>query len=56
MENEDEVYTLTTWGCLQCVLEDYGIDTSHITWTIGTHLMDDFFNLMEKCGHLVRKG
>ena len=55
MGNEEEVYTLTTWGCLQCILEDYGVDTSHITGAIGMHLMDDLFDLLAKCGYLEKK-
>lgn len=53
--DDDEVrYQLTEWGCLSMTLADYGINTSHITGTIGKHLVDDFMKAMENAGYVER--
>jgi len=54
-EKQDEIYVLSEWGCLSSVLKDYGIDINHITGTVGTHMVNDFMDMMEKAGY-VRKG
>ena len=53
-DDEDVVYALTPWGCLLCVLEEYGIDTRGITDKIGQHMVDDFMAIMEKSGNVRR--
>ncbi len=40
---ENDRWHLTPWGCLSEVLEGYGIDISHITGRMGTHLVEDFY-------------
>ena len=52
---QEEIYSLTPYACLMEVLNDYGIDTSGITQKIGEHMVDDFFELMERQG-ILRKG
>lgn len=47
---DDEVYTLTPWGCLYGVLNDYGIRTDHIKGRMGEHIVEDFMDLMVQHG------
>lgn len=57
INNEDEEkYCLTPWGCLYYVLTNYGIETDHITGTIGEHLVEDFMAAMAKQGYVVKGG
>ena len=49
---DDDVYMLTPWGCLCGVLIDYGINVSHISGRVGGHIVDDFMDLMVKCGYI----
>lgn len=51
-DDEDARYILTPWGCMSCVLSDYNIDYSHLTPTMGKHMVEDFMKLMEKTGYL----
>ena len=51
---EDEKFVLTPWGCLSSVLTDYGVDWSHLTPTMGKHMVEDFMDAMVTAGH-VRK-
>ena len=53
---EHEKYCITPWGCLSSVLKDYGIDISHISGTIGTHMVEDFMEMMIKAGYVERQG
>lgn len=53
-EDENEVFTLSEYGCLRVVCEDYGIDVSHITPKMGEHFFDDLMQLLCKCGHVGR--
>lgn len=55
-ESTNEKYVLTPWGCLYATLIDYGVDVSHITGTIGGHLVDDFMDAMVKAGYLDKAG
>lgn len=55
MNEDEEVYRLTPWGCMSLVLEDYGIPCDHITVTIGNHLVDDFMDKMVKHGYVGKK-
>ncbi len=50
--NDDEKFVLTEWGCLASILVDYNIDLSHITPTMGKHMVEDFFNVLEKAGYI----
>ncbi len=55
-EEDDEAhYTLTPWGCLSTILNDYGIDFSHIHGRCGEHIVEDFMDLMVKCGYVIEK-
>ena len=60
MQNNDEIYddddkfVLTEWGCLSSVLTDYGVDVSRVTGKIGEHIVEDFMELMCKCGYIGR--
>ena len=54
-EDDDERYVLTPWGCLACVLEDYNIDTNHITGKMGEHIVEDFMELMENAGYVTKE-
>lgn len=49
---EEEVYALTPWGCMCCILKDYGIDVGNIPCVIGQHMVEDFMELMQKQGYL----
>ena len=58
MQNNEEIYdddvkfVLTEWGCLSSVLIDYGVDISRVTGKIGEHIVEDFMELMVKCGYI----
>lgn len=52
--DDDEKFVLTEWGCLASTLDDYNIDFSHITPTMGKHMVEDFFNVLEKVGYIRR--
>ena len=55
LENLDDVkFVLTPWGCLSAVLTDYGVDWSHLTPTMGKHMVEDFMDAMVTAGHVVR--
>lgn len=51
-ERDEEIFRLSPWGCLSAVLEDYGVDLSHITPKMGEHMVDDFMELMVRTGHV----
>ena len=51
-EEDDEKYMLTPWGCLCGVLIDYGVNVSYISGRVGGHIVDDFMDLMVKCGYI----
>ena len=50
--DDETVIILTEWGCLSCVLSDYNIDFSHITPKMGSHMVQDFLELLERCGYI----
>jgi hypothetical protein len=52
--DEDVKFVLTEWGCLSSVLTDYGVDISRVTGKIGEHIVEDFMELMVKCGYIGR--
>lgn len=52
---DDEIYTLSEWGCLYGILDDYGIDVSHIPGRVGKHIVEDFMELMTKAGYVEKK-
>ena len=54
MTEGNEKYRLTLWGCLAGVLQDYGIDISHITPKMGEHMVTDFMETLEISGYLER--
>ena len=43
---EDETYSLTPWGCLYSVLQDYGINLG-VSGRVGAQIVEDFMNLQE---------
>ena len=51
-EDDGLLYVLSEWGCLSSVLTDYGIDVSRVTGKIGEHIVEDFMELMCKCGYI----
>lgn len=51
-DSDEQKYTLTPWGCLSAVLDDYGIDVSHISGRTGTHIVEDFMEDMARCGYV----
>ena len=53
-EDDNVEYTFTPWGCLACILDEYGVDITGVTGKIGEHLVEDFMELMEKCGYVRR--
>lgn len=53
--NDDTKFVLTEWGCLASTLADYNIDFSHITPTMAKHMVEDFFNALEKAGYIKRE-
>jgi hypothetical protein len=56
MEEKEEVYQITEWGCLSSTLEEYGIDVSYITARVGTHIVEDFMDSLCKAGYVEKKG
>lgn len=52
-DDDDVKYVLSPWGCLSVVLEDYGIDISRISGKVGSHIVEDFMELMEKAGYIL---
>ena len=60
MQNNEEIYdedvkfVMSEWGCLSSVLTDYGVDVSRVTGKIGEHIVEDFLELMVKCGYIGR--
>lgn len=52
-DDDDVKYVLSPWGCLSVVLEDYGIDISRISGKVGSHIVEDFMELMEKSGYIL---
>lgn len=53
IDNEnDETYCLSMWGCLYVVLNDYNINTDHITAKMGEHIIQDLMELLEKQGYI----
>lgn len=52
-DDDDVKYVLSPWGCLSVVLKDYGIDTSRISGKVGSHIVEDFLELMEKAGYIL---
>lgn len=50
----NDVYVLSPWGCLSVVLMDYGIDISRISGKVGSHIVEDFMELMEKSGYILK--
>ena len=58
MQDNDEIYdddvkfVLSEWGCLYSVLSDYGINVDHIKGKVGEHIVEDFMELMVKCGYI----
>lgn len=53
-EESEERYRLTEWGCLYLILNDYGFDASHVSGRVGSHLVEDFMDLMCKAGYIER--
>lgn len=51
---DDDVFGFTEWGCLYSVLSDYGIDVSHIPGKVGSHIVEDFMELMEESGYVAK--
>ena len=54
LKEESEEHCLTPWGCLLAILSDYGIEISGISGRAGTHIVEDFLELMEKIGYVGR--
>lgn len=54
IDDNDVKYVLSPWGCLSVVLRDYGIDISRISGKVGSHIVEDFMELMEKSGYILK--
>ena len=54
LEDEDEKYVLTPWGCLYSVLNDYGVDVERIPSRVGEHIVEDLMDALVMAGHLVK--
>lgn len=52
--NDDGPFQLTPWGCMIAVFDDYNIDWSHLTGKMGEHLVNDFMDLMQAQGYVVK--
>jgi len=52
LDDEDEVYALTPWGCLESTLLEYGIDVSHVSGRVGGHIVEDFMDSMIRSGYV----
>lgn len=52
-DDDDVKYVLSPWGCLSVVLEDYGINISRISGKVGSNIVEDFMELMEKAGYIL---
>ena len=55
MEKTEETYVLSEWSCLASVLNEYGIDVSHITGRVGAHIVEDFMDAMCNAGYVSKK-
>lgn len=55
MEKTEESYVLSEWGCLASVLDEYGINVSHITGRVGAHIVEDFMDAMCNAGYVSKK-
>lgn len=51
-DDENGVYVLSPWGCLESTLREYGIDVSHVSGRVGTHIVEDFMEDMVRAGHV----
>lgn len=51
----EEKYVMTEWGCLSSTLEEYGIDVSHITGRVGSHIVEDFMDALCTAGYLQKR-
>lgn len=47
-------WQLTEWGVMKYVLDEYGINTDHITGKMGQHIVEDFMEEMVKAGYVGR--
>lgn len=55
MNNDDEKWGLTPWGCMYAVLQDYGFNSKQITPTMGEHMVEDFMEMMVTAGIVSKK-
>lgn len=55
MGKTEENYVLSEWGCLASVLDEYGIDVSHITGRVGRHIVEDFMDAMCNVGYVTKQ-
>lgn len=53
-DDDNETYVLTPWGCLYTVLLDYGINAEHISGRVGSHIVEDFMDAMERSGYVAK--
>ena len=52
LEDEEEKYVLTPWGCLYSVLMDHGVDVERIPGRVGVHIVEDFMDAMMRAGYV----
>ncbi len=55
MGKTEEKYVLSEWSCLASVLNEYGINVSHITGRVGAHIVEDFMDAMCNAGYVSKK-
>ena len=52
IDDDEEKYRLTIWGCLAVVMMNYNIDFSHMTPKMGEHMAEDLMKVLEKAGYI----
>ena len=55
MNNDDEKWGLTPWGCMHAVLKEYGYDPERLTPKMGEHMVEDFMAMMVTAGIVAKK-
>lgn len=49
---EDDAFELTPWALLREVLISYKVDVDDISGRVGTHIVEDFMDLMMEQGYV----
>ena len=55
MNEDEEIYGLTPWGCMCAVLKDYGYDPERLTPKMGEHMVEDLMAMMVTAGIVMKR-